>query len=205
MAHANRKPIVDPDKPADTRRLNSELPIVRALAIRAIGFRRRNKGHEFCEPHPIRPNERVMRLPGATPTADTRGGGGTVLDLVYQAAAVIKGIENQAIEAEKTLDQSHQQLQLARKRIEELEAEKRTAELWISEARTKLKELDEAARVERARLEAAVRKKCELEMRARKAEAHAKENANAVARIEEAICTQLLEKRLPPNKLALSA
>jgi hypothetical protein len=36
MAHANRKPIVDPDKPADLRRLGSELPIMRALAIRAI-------------------------------------------------------------------------------------------------------------------------------------------------------------------------
>ena len=36
MAHANRKPIVDPDKPGDLRRLGSELPIVRALAIKAI-------------------------------------------------------------------------------------------------------------------------------------------------------------------------
>jgi hypothetical protein len=36
IAHANRKPIVDPDKPADSRRLWSELPIVRALAIKAI-------------------------------------------------------------------------------------------------------------------------------------------------------------------------
>jgi hypothetical protein len=36
MAHANRKPIVDPDKPADLRRLSSELPIVRTLATRAI-------------------------------------------------------------------------------------------------------------------------------------------------------------------------
>jgi hypothetical protein len=36
MAHANRKPIVDPDKPADVRRLGSELPIVRALAVKAI-------------------------------------------------------------------------------------------------------------------------------------------------------------------------
>ena len=36
MAHANRKPIVDPDKPADLRRLGSELPIVRALATKAI-------------------------------------------------------------------------------------------------------------------------------------------------------------------------
>jgi Methylamine utilization protein MauJ len=36
MAHANRKPIVDPDKPADLRRLRAELPIVRALAAKAI-------------------------------------------------------------------------------------------------------------------------------------------------------------------------
>jgi hypothetical protein len=36
MAHANRHPIVDPDKPADIRRLQSELPIIRALAQKAI-------------------------------------------------------------------------------------------------------------------------------------------------------------------------
>jgi hypothetical protein len=36
MAHGARKPIVDPDKPGDMRRLGSELPIVRALAVKAI-------------------------------------------------------------------------------------------------------------------------------------------------------------------------
>ena len=36
MAHANREPIVDPDKPADIRRLGSELPILRELALKAI-------------------------------------------------------------------------------------------------------------------------------------------------------------------------
>jgi hypothetical protein len=36
MAHANRKPIVDPDNPSDMRRLGSELPIMRELAIKAI-------------------------------------------------------------------------------------------------------------------------------------------------------------------------
>jgi hypothetical protein len=36
MAHGARKPIVDPDKPGDLRRLTSELPIVRALAVKAI-------------------------------------------------------------------------------------------------------------------------------------------------------------------------
>ena len=36
VAHANRKPIVDPDDPADARRMQEELPIIRALAERAI-------------------------------------------------------------------------------------------------------------------------------------------------------------------------
>jgi hypothetical protein len=36
MAHGARKPIVDPDKPGDLRRLTSELPIVRALTVKAI-------------------------------------------------------------------------------------------------------------------------------------------------------------------------
>jgi hypothetical protein len=36
MAHGASKPIVDPDKPDDLRRLGSELPIVRALAVKAI-------------------------------------------------------------------------------------------------------------------------------------------------------------------------
>jgi hypothetical protein len=36
MAHGARKPIIDPDKPGDSRRLGSELPIVRALATKAI-------------------------------------------------------------------------------------------------------------------------------------------------------------------------
>jgi chromosome segregation ATPase len=158
--------------------------------------------HVSFESDPIRPNERIVRLQGLTQTGDVRGGSGTVLDLVYQAAVVIKDIENQATEAEKT---SHQQLQLKQRRIEELETELRTAQLLISEARTKLKEADEVARAERARLEAAERRMCELEMRARTAEAQSKENATAVFRIEEAIRTQLLAKRLSPNKLALSA
>jgi hypothetical protein len=36
MAHAAQKPIIDPDNPGDLRRLGSELPIVRALATKAI-------------------------------------------------------------------------------------------------------------------------------------------------------------------------
>jgi hypothetical protein len=149
-----------------------------------------------------RPKERVLWHLAAAPTADMRGGNGAVLELVYQAAEVVKAIENQAIEAQKT---SYQQLQFMQRRIEELETELRAAQLLVSEARTKLKESEEVARAQTGRLEAAEKKTCQLEMRARTAEAKARENADAVARIEEAIRTQILEKRLPINKLTLSA
>jgi hypothetical protein len=131
-----------------------------------------------------------------------RGDDGAALDLVHQAAEVMEGLANRATEIEKT---SYQQLHLKERRIEELEAELRTAQVLINETRVKLKESDEVARAGKARLEAAEKRLSEFEMRAKTAEALARENANAVLRIEEAIRTQLLAKRLPSNKLALSA
>jgi hypothetical protein len=78
-------------------------------------------------------------------------------------------------------------LELAQKRIEELEAKQQSAQHCIAEARTKLKESEETSRADRSRLEAAEKKMCELEMRARTAEGQAKDNSNTLARIEEAI------------------
>ena len=130
-----------------------------------------------------------------------RRGNSAALELVYQVAEIIEGVENQAAGIEKT---SYQQLQFKQKRIEELETELRTAQLLINETRAKLKELEEVARAGEARLEAAEDKMSELETRANAAEAQAKEKANTVFRIEEAIRTQILAKRLPANKLASS-
>jgi DNA repair ATPase RecN len=98
-----------------------------------------------------------------------------------------------------------EKLQRADTRIEELQTELRSAQVCIRDASVKLQEFEEITRVERSRLEAAERKICELEMRARTAEARAKERSNILAQIDEAIRTQILEKRLPQNKLTLSA
>jgi hypothetical protein len=154
------------------------------------------------ESAPLRPKERVMQLPGESPTVDMRKGDGAGLDLVYQAAKVIEALEDRVTEIEKI---SHQQLQLKEGRIEELETELRTAQSLINETRIKLKESDEVARADRALLEAAEKRLSDFEMRAKTSEAQARENANALFRIEEAIRAQLLAKRLPRNKLALSA
>jgi chromosome segregation ATPase len=158
--------------------------------------------HISFESGPIQTKERGARLLSSIRTADVRRGNSAALELVYQVAEIIEGVENQAAEIEKT---SHQQLQFKQERIEELETELRTAQLEISETRAKLKELEEVARAGEARLEAAENRMSELETRAETAEAQTKEKANALFRIEEAIRTQILSKRLPANNLASSA
>jgi chromosome segregation ATPase len=152
--------------------------------------------HDESESH-----EGVLRFRNSSAVEATRDGC-TAIDLVSQAAEVIKNIEDRASAEQEALCQK---LELAQRRIEELEADLRSAQRCISEARTKLKESEEISRTDRSRLEAAEKKMCELEMRARTAEAHAKDNSSTLARIEETIRTQILAKRLPANKLAVSA
>ena len=147
-------------------------------------------------------NEGVLPFRTGSSAAAPTKGSSAALSLVYQAAEVIKDLESQASNAERT---SHQRLQIAQKRIEELETELKSAQVCINEARVKLKESNELARAEKSRLDDAEKRMCELEMRARTAEAQARENANSVTRIEEAIRTQILSRRLPPNKMTLTA
>jgi predicted S18 family serine protease len=107
---------------------------------------------------PIEPSEGVLRFPSTPASAATRSCG-DALDLVYQVAEVIKGVENQATEAERRArdiaENALQKLQVAENRIQELETELDTAKACINEARVKIKEADEAAKVDGARLEAA--------------------------------------------------
>ena len=92
-------------------------------------------------------SERVFRFPGTTPSATSSRGCVAALDLVSQAAEVIKGIENHASESEKHVrsiaDKALQRLQLAESRIEELETELQSAQACIREARVKIKESTE--------------------------------------------------------------
>jgi chromosome segregation ATPase len=141
-------------------------------------------------------DEEAVRFRNTAPTAAKRDGG-TAMDLVHQAAEVVKAIEDRA-SAEKNM--LCEKLELAQNRIEELEAELRSAQTCIGEARAKLKESEESSRSDQSRLAAAEKKMCELEMRAKTAEGKVKDNTNTLARIEEAIRTQILSKRLPPNR-----
>jgi chromosome segregation ATPase len=145
-------------------------------------------------------DEEAVRLGSATVAVPTKAH--SALELVYQVVEVIDVIEDRANETEKTL---RQKLEFAEKRVDALEADLHSGEARLAQMQAKLRESDEISRTDRSRLEVAEKRICELEMRARTAEAQAKNNSHTLARIEEAIRTQILEKRLPPNKLTLSS
>ena len=107
---------------------------------------------------PMEATKGVLRFRGAPPAPATRDSGAT-LDLVYQAAEMVKGIEDRANEigtyARSIAERASEKLQLAEKRIQELEAERRAADACISEARARIEDAEEALRLERSRVKAA--------------------------------------------------
>ena len=85
----------------------------------------------------------IVRFRNSFPTAATKGGSAAV-DLVYQAVEVIKHIEDRASAEEDMLSKK---LELAEKRIEDLEAELQSAQHFIGEARARLNEYEETSRI----------------------------------------------------------
>jgi hypothetical protein len=125
--------------------------------------------HNIFESGPFAPTERV----GAPPSAATSDGG-VALDFVRRAAEAIKGIEDRANEIEKYAEYARgiageaiEKLQLAEKRIEELEAKQRVSETAVSEANVKTREAEEALNLERSLVKAAEDRIRQIELRDR--------------------------------------
>jgi len=135
--------------------------------------------------------ERVLSFPSST----ARDGNAAV-DLVYQAANLVRDLENRANEnakyAQNLAERAVEKLQLAGERIQELEAERETTQGHINEANVMVREAAEALRLERSRVKAAEERLRQLEVRVRNAEARAKKSENALAQVEQAIRTHLL-------------
>ncbi len=97
------------------------------------------------------------------------------LELVSQAAEVVKGIEDRANEIESyarnIAERAAERLWIAEQRIQELEAERRAAEACISEAHAKIERAEQALRLERSRVKAAEDQLCQIVLRPRTAEA----------------------------------
>jgi chromosome segregation ATPase len=146
---------------------------------------------------PQRNSDTISNFPSARDAAPTRDGR-AALDLVYQAAEVVRSIEERANEFEShardLAEKAVAKLSLAEKRIQELETQQLAAEAGINDARVKLHEAAEAVKRERARVVAAENKLPELEMRARLAEARAEECQKTIASIEDAIRTEILRR-----------
>jgi len=149
-------------------------------------------------------DDRVLSFPVAS-AATSRNGetrdGETALELVYQAAEMVRGIENRATEFESRArglaEQANEKLKLAERHIHDLEVKQQAAETCIQQAHLKLQEAGEALKRERARVQAAENRLPQLEMRARSAEARAQECERALSRIEDAIRTQILGQEAP--------
>jgi DNA repair ATPase RecN len=123
----------------------------------------------------------------------TPAGGETALNLVYQAAEVFRGIEDQAQETEARAlalcKSALERLKLVETRIEAVEQARREL---ITEAECKLQDASRALTQAQSRIEAAEDRLTAVEFRAQAAEADAREAKQALALVEEAIRRRLL-------------
>jgi chromosome segregation ATPase len=137
----------------------------------------------------------ILDFPGHTP-ATSRYDASLALDLVSQAAAVIRGIQDRAAETEaraKALAESAlEKLQLAEARIHSAEAARRQAQETLSKLGARLHEAERELARTQSRIANAEAQLAKAEQHMRAAETRAINAEKAVSQIEDAIRTQLV-------------
>jgi chromosome segregation ATPase len=140
--------------------------------------------------------EGLLRFPNSPAFAIARDDKATAVDLVYQAANLVRDLQNRADENERyaqtIAEKAVGKLSAAAERIRKLEAEQRAAQDKIDKANVMFRETAEAIKLEQSRARAVEEQVRQLELRVRNAEARASESENAVAQAEDAIRTHLL-------------
>ncbi len=133
----------------------------------------------------------------------------TAADLVYQAAEVIQGIEDYAVEfAARGRDLSRraaEQLHSAEAKIREFEASQRASDVAIKEAEARAQEAEQLARAAQGQLASMVERLSSADQRIRNAEARAVEAEKALIRVADAIRNQLLANQQTSTKGRLAA
>ena len=136
--------------------------------------------------------------------------GAAALDVVYQAAELIRDVDNYAAErharAETLARQAIEKLKIAHDCVQSAESRRLAAETGIrefserleNELSVRLQEVEKVVEQTASRIAAAEAQLSAAEQRARIAEARAAEAENALRRIEEAIRIQIVEK-MPGN------
>jgi chromosome segregation ATPase len=136
--------------------------------------------------------------------------GAAALDVVYQAAELIRDVDNYAAErharAETLARQAIEKLKIAHDCVQSAESRRLAAEAEIKEfsdrvgkeLSVKLQKIEEAMEQTASRIAATEAQLSAAEQRARTAEMRANDAENALKRIEEAIRSQILAK-MPGN------
>ena len=136
--------------------------------------------------------------------------GAAALDIVYQAAELIRDVDNYAAErharAETLARQAIEKLKIAHDCVQSAESRRLAAEAEIQEfsdrvgkeLSVKLQKVEEAMEQTASRIAATEAQLSAAEQRARTAEIRANDAENALKRIEEAIRSRILAK-MPGN------
>ena len=125
--------------------------------------------------------------------------GAAVLNLIYQAADLIRDVDDCAAErqarAETLAKQAIEKVEIAEARVRSAESGRLAAEAETKEFSDRLQEVEKVMEQTASRIAATEAQLSAAEQRARTAEMQADEAEDALKRIEEAIRTQILEKR----------
>jgi chromosome segregation ATPase len=150
--------------------------------------------------------QNVSNFPGVV-AAVSRSGTASALDLVSEAAGVIRGIQERAAESEaraKALAEGAlEKLQVAVSRIQTVEAARGAAQETISRLSAKLQEAEQELTRTQSRIAATERRLADAERQIQVAETRAVNAEKAVSHIEDAIRTQLvgLQKNLTARSM----
>lgn len=133
----------------------------------------------------------------------------TAADLVYQAAEVIQGIEDYAVEfaarGRELSRRAAEQLHSAEAKIRAFESSQRATDAAIKEAEARALEAEQLARAAQAQLSTMAERLSSADQRVRNAEARAVEAEKALIRVADAIRNQLLANQQTSSKGRLAA
>jgi chromosome segregation ATPase len=150
--------------------------------------------------------QNVANFPGNA-AAVSQSGTSSALDLVSEAAGVIRGIRERAAESEARAtalaESALEKLQVAVSRIQSAEAARDAAQETISKLTSKLQEAGQELARTQSRIVATERRLADAERQIQAAETRAVNAEKAVTQIEDAIRTQLvgLQKNLTARSM----
>jgi chromosome segregation ATPase len=160
-----------------------------------MNWLREHMRDQLTNPGSIDFGQNIVSFPGDIPAA-SRYETSSALDLVSQAAGVIRGIQDRAAESEaraKALAEcALEKLQLAEARIHASEAARGLAQDTLSKLNARLQEAERELARTQSRIASAENQLANAERQMRAAEARAINAEKAVNQIEDAIRTQLV-------------